>query len=268
MAALVFACVASPTRDNAAARSIGHIARDEGEPPTAASYSQDGLVCLFDGIENAGWGVRDGSASSWTNLADGRSFSIIHRNASDYAWAETALVRNQASGGYFIADYTDELQQPTRDGRFSFEVVTSSPVQSANWQAQTINICQSTEAATYNKGIVAVSRREDNGKIAYLSIGKYFKPNLEIVLPDRMDVATATFVLDGASIRMYVNGAFVKSAVFSPDATLEGAIVRLGSVSYGFRGSYHCVRVYGRPLSDAEVRKNFVVDRERFGAGR
>ena len=37
-------------------------------PQTAADYVSDGLILLYDGVENAGWGVHDDSAVSWRNL--------------------------------------------------------------------------------------------------------------------------------------------------------------------------------------------------------
>ena len=35
---------------------------------SAADYVSDGLILLYDGVENAGWGVHDGAAVSWRNL--------------------------------------------------------------------------------------------------------------------------------------------------------------------------------------------------------
>ena len=262
---LSLASLALLERSIYAARRIGCSEASPPEDYTAASYSQNGLVCLFDAIENAGWGVHDGSASSWMNLIDERSFSIIHRAATDYEWTDSSFVRNQASYGYFVADYTEELQDKIRNGVFSFEIVTSSPVQSANWQAQILNICQTSEVTTYNKGIVAACRREDIGRIQVPSLCKYWRPNLDYDLPGRSDLATATFTYDGSAIRMYVNGSLHKMVTFSPDSSLDGAVVRLGSTTYAFRGSYHCIRVYDRTLSDEEVKSNFKVDEKRFG---
>ena len=40
----------------------------EGLAPTAADYVQEGLMALFDGIENAGYGVHDDSIEYWKDL--------------------------------------------------------------------------------------------------------------------------------------------------------------------------------------------------------
>ena len=33
--------------------------------PTAKDYVQDGLIAMWDGVENAGWGVHDPNATVW-----------------------------------------------------------------------------------------------------------------------------------------------------------------------------------------------------------
>ncbi len=41
------------------------------KPVTARSYVQDGLVAMWDGIENAGWGLHDNNATNWVDLVGG-----------------------------------------------------------------------------------------------------------------------------------------------------------------------------------------------------
>ena len=41
------------------------------KPHSAKSYVQDGLVAMWDGIENAGWGVHDPNATVWKDLVGG-----------------------------------------------------------------------------------------------------------------------------------------------------------------------------------------------------
>ena len=42
-----------------------------GGLPTARDYVQDGLIAMWDGIENAGWGVHDSNATAWKDLIGG-----------------------------------------------------------------------------------------------------------------------------------------------------------------------------------------------------
>ena len=43
-------------------------AKSGGGAPTARDYVQDGLVAMWDGVENAGWGVHDQNATTWKDL--------------------------------------------------------------------------------------------------------------------------------------------------------------------------------------------------------
>lgn len=42
---------------------------EDAPTPTAANYVSSNLIAMWDGIENAGFGVHDGSAATWKNLA-------------------------------------------------------------------------------------------------------------------------------------------------------------------------------------------------------
>ena len=47
--------------------------------PTARDYVQDGLIAMWDGIENAGWGVHDPNATVWTDLVNGMGITLIEQ---------------------------------------------------------------------------------------------------------------------------------------------------------------------------------------------
>jgi len=265
-AALVLTCFSKPISSSVGARHVFAAEANE-KTYTAADYVQDGLICMWDAIENAGWKTHSPDASAWMNLADGRQFNIIKNTDSDYAWTDVSFVRTAVSYGYFLADYTDELQQPVRDGTFTFEIVTSSPVQSSNWQTQVINICQAKDVSLYSRAICCLYRREDNGRIDCPSLSTYWASNMfaGYYAPTREALVTAAISLDGKNMYCYANGELIRPPSFTPNQDLEGIIVRLGSTAYGFRGSYHCLRVYNRPLSASEIKKNYKIDKERFG---
>ena len=60
----------SAARTGAWAKKRGYTARD---------YVQDGLVAMWDGIENAGWGVHDPNATVWTDLVNGMGINLIEQ---------------------------------------------------------------------------------------------------------------------------------------------------------------------------------------------
>ena len=44
---------------------------------SARDYVQDGLIAMWDGIENAGWGIHDPNATTWIDLIGGLIASSI-----------------------------------------------------------------------------------------------------------------------------------------------------------------------------------------------
>lgn len=85
----------------------------DGEMPTAADYIQDGLIAMWDAIENVGWGRHDSYTLVWRDLvgthdlhSDGKitswgiDKSIIHGNAHGSGW----IGQNFEVGGQLCYD--------------------------------------------------------------------------------------------------------------------------------------------------------------------
>lgn len=64
-----------------------------GNKPTAKSYIQDGLVAMWDGIENAGWGVHDVNATVWKNLAS--EDILLDISSFTHHWSKNALIPDE-----------------------------------------------------------------------------------------------------------------------------------------------------------------------------
>ena len=47
---------------------------------TAKNYVKSGLIALWDGIENAGWGVHNASATTWKDLVG--SYNLINNGCT------------------------------------------------------------------------------------------------------------------------------------------------------------------------------------------
>ena len=87
----------------------------------AAAYIQNGLVACWDGVENAGVGVHDASATVWKDLVAGREFSLydvtVGENRMTFAGAKTSY------GSLNAAD-TEAVFLPATNG--TVEVVYAS----------------------------------------------------------------------------------------------------------------------------------------------
>ena len=68
--AAFLAAFASPTRSTIGGRSIQFVDIDLGGM-SAKSYVQNGLVSQWDAIENIGYGIHDGLATTWIDLVGG-----------------------------------------------------------------------------------------------------------------------------------------------------------------------------------------------------
>ena len=71
----------------------GAWSKSGGGVPTTRDYVQDGLIAMWDGIENAGLGVHDPSATVWKDLS-GNGYDLSCFNS--YEWLDSAV---KLSGG-------------------------------------------------------------------------------------------------------------------------------------------------------------------------
>ena len=231
---------------------------------SAFDYIQDGLVAMWDGIENAGWGLHDPNATVWKDLVGGSEDSIVGTIGTHYKWDSNSLVRNIENKGYFISDKTALLQDNVRAGVFSVEIVTSKPVGSATWHSQVVNICQTSDLSHYNFGIVARWRIEDDGRSGSVSNALYYD-NTTFKLADKSELCTLSLTYNGSICSVYSNGILIRTARITPSDIIDGVHVRLGTTSYGFCGHYHCLRISSFALTADDVAYNYSIDKARFG---
>ena len=247
-----------------------HNINDEQTDITAASYIKDGLIALWDGIENAGFGIHDDEATVWTDLS-GNGYDgvfVTSQLGTGYTWEPNAFVRhaNNANGMWTPIDISDTMLSACRDATFSIQMVTGSPVVNDDWTTQICNLCQ-TASQSWATGITGLRRTASTGVIG--TIAGYTYQTTESFYINPFDaIASVSLVLDGSSIALY-NGTRLmwnKKPSISPDGTISGVFARLGSSAYAFRGRYMSYRIYNRPLTEAEVAYNYVIDNVRFGA--
>ena len=60
---------------------------------TARDYVQDGLVAMWDGIENAGWGTHDDAATVWKDLTGNGNDATIVKSESYLRSAPLTVLR-------------------------------------------------------------------------------------------------------------------------------------------------------------------------------
>ena len=221
---------------------------------TAKDYVQNGLIAMWDGIENVGYGQHDDNATSWADLTGGGANWLLKDShtpevfevGSDYVKILSEI--NYGGRGYCSPSWTSV------DDLVSCEIV---------FDADNVDMTTITNARRV-VGFMASGTgiRSIWFQSGFVNCGFQQYPCAAIT----QGVYSMSF--DFGVQRAMLNGAFFES-------TRKGLgwIGMLGpSISgYGYGDAYCAVgakikalRVYGRSLSDAERLANYAIDKARF----
>ena len=226
---------------------VGAWANIGGGVPTARDYVQDGLVRMFDGIENDGYGKHDANMSTWRELVTDTMLSshdmyTMKNGGSNYYYGGGLSTEDTVNGGY--------LAQIWSTAMFSMSITISFPdgIKLGGWnRSEPIN----PAATSCNADNVALQCYGQGWQKFYFSPG---------------DLVNVCFSLDGKEGIIYANGVALPRVYTVPeihDVTF--------SRPYGWEPSnptyrhYHNFRIYNRPLSAAEIAANYAIDKARFG---
>lgn len=250
---------------------------------SAKSYVQDGLVCLWDGIENVGYGVHDGAATGWVDLVGGLTIPLC-RDAFFTGDSLQILVSDDwasassPDGNYCSVVPNNMVPQDLKD---AFATTESTTVESV-WRI-------ANKETNPNDNPEKIGFVLDPTESPFTSMGylRYGNPHYITFNPtghtgyvpqeDETVVQSAVFVNNGESVG-YIDG--VQKAKRSGEkynTRIFSSIYRplvLGRGSYyGYRKSnfrhiiVHSIRLYNRALTPSEVAANYAIDAARFGIG-
>jgi len=220
---------------------------------STASYIRNGLVAHWDGVENAGRGVHDPSATVWKDLIEGREFTLYNVTVEDNGMVFAGA---QTSYGELGAADTAATFENASDG--TLEIVYASRSTSGSQI-----ILQSSEASGHAASIWQSSRflaacgSANNSPYFNFTSGK--ATNIVSVL--------YTSAKPG---RARVNGNYLTSDGLvcwagATDVTTIGT--RTSKSNNPFNGAIYSIRVYNRRLTDEEIDANHAIDRKRFIEG-
>jgi hypothetical protein len=225
--------------------------------PSAKSYIQDGLVAMWDGIENAGWGEHDPYATVWKDLVGGADININFSPLpkSILTWADNSLVYTDTYANYLnptgtilAAVSSDKLTEFFNGGFQTAEKVFKA-TNTNNYRAY-----NPLSWVEFRYGYSVGGLRFASGSGAWLSI----KTSQDTIYSDCI-----------TRDALYRNGVKVLSANLTP----KNLGIRVGdSQPIAIRGNYdsesksfYCVRFYTRALSAEEIAYNYDIDKARFG---
>ena len=236
-------------------------ARDTGL--SAKDYIQDGLVAMWDGIENAGWGKHDENATNWVDLVGTCDFYLT----ANGGWTNNAFVCNGLSAtnetGITLAQ---NYQQEAAVDWFA------SRAYNTYYNLDKVNIRQGLmflwEYAMPGGGAEAFKVQETRDYSAPPEFHTFSYSALIFGNSKNINGGFKNGYLDGVAQSNVRHGNWYSSWYETDYVSYAsiGAQVWNDNVDATFKGKIYCIRVYNRPLTDEEVKHNYEVDKARFGA--
>ena len=238
-------------------------------------YVTDGLVAMWDAIENVGPGLpHDSAATTWVNLVDPDKYALTWRATYGAVnWSDNAANFTRTQGadgcGFFAgafayaaemgANWTIEATVMADEGYFN------------NYSG----ICGNGNGGMLGKRLPYFGQYENgslvtrvhdvqSGGISGVSVpSANLKLNALQTLSFSDSPTTFGFYINGTATASGSNGNTANSTVS------DSADFRIGNCTEDlnrmFSGKIHCVRIYNRVLTDAERERNRIADFERYG---
>ena len=218
--------------------------------PTAKDYVQSGLIAMWDGIENAGWGVHDASATTWKDLIGSMNMIINHGS-----WGDTSFIcDNGNTCGAYNANPIDPITAEVLfRTKTSYDTATFQECHIIDFNAvKMLNVIlnDTTQLGIGYSFYTATSPRR------YVNTGHSFADVLSSVSINYKDndyyynaIAQTVGTQDatvGVPARLEING---RSSSF-PSKCWDGEI--------------YCIRLYSRALNADEIARNYAIDKARF----
>ena len=236
--------------------------------PTARDYVQDGLVAMWDGIENAGWRTHDPNATAWVDLTG--NHSSVATTSALLSWGVNYL---QFASEANMESRPTALEQKYGHGNGPM-TIEQTGVFADDMDSRGFAIMQFRSSGDQSAGVAAGSivalpvtsrdNRYGTGKNAYFPwpSGLYNFGN----------VRGGDFIFS-ATTDGNTWGIYEKGALLSKDMTLGtwswyNSMARFlwASNSAGSKcsGKVYCIRIYSRALTADEIAANYAIDKARF----
>ena len=234
----------------------GAWSKSGGGVPTTRDYVQDGLISMWDGIDNAGWGVHDPNATEWADLVGGADFTLTENGSFD----ESSFVCNGLSA--------------KGDGislglGYTIECVTYAYSVAGYRCVFNLDRIRMRKSFVFYRNLCHLTGGGSQFGTPPISVGKHSwsavvgKPLLPSSDHGRM---FTSYFIDGQMSDEYETGNWAgtwKSTDYSDFASI-GRLNLNGSDVYPFSGRIHSIRVYSRTLTAAEIAYNYAIDKARF----
>ena len=222
--------------------------------PTSADYVQDGLLVQWDGIDNAGTGTHDPTATTWKNLKGGGYDLTLTTNA---AW--------NAEGRALVVDGISATYPTAAPDYKTIEVVFKRTNKGGNGRIM-FNGGRNTQFILFdgsdNISVYFVGNTTTDGSVKTKRIYQEFIPSeINFLAAQFDDNGIVTDVFKDADVRE--DGLHANPWFNSPNILIGGRIMS-GKAEYLWYGEVYAIRLYGTRLTKAQLAHNHRIDCQRF----
>lgn len=224
-----------------------------GSKLSAKSYVQDGLVAMWDGIENAGWGLHDPNATVWKNLVGDTLDLTVNSSAARFT--DRCLERttnNNVPAAIFSGKpecVCIEIVSDRSGLLFNYTLGSHGVVNNVRYAMHDVS------GGGYRVGKVNGQHKRVNTDAGYVSGASLLTINYTA-----MDayVINSVFV-DGEQKNIVDDSSGENGA---GDFCIMGRSIY--TYNFGATGKIFRVTLYSRALTADEIAANYAVDKARF----
>lgn len=257
-----FVVDAGIVRSNVGSRFVS-INRNEEVAYTASDYVQEGLIAMWDGIENVGYGLHDSSSPIWVDLI----------GDNDLTLHETTLWEDKCSYQPNNQTLTAYRENSSLDWNFAEIVCDWSLMAGTSTTAMFFSGGKSVSddcPNVFGNWLEWYNSGRTKYFVKFIPTGRAVShAEIESLVGD-LDALKGTISIDKVNSMIWRNAEQLEMISNSIGYLYNTAnIIFIGSNQMngerGFRGKFYNVRIYNRVLSQDEIKHNYLIDKGRFG---
>lgn len=235
-------CFSSPVKSMLGAERTTDVEEQNHNP-----YVTDGLIAMWDGEWNVGWGEHDGTSLVWKDLVGRRDLLLTSVSSFEDNFLFVASPYGVAAEGTSLIEGLGQteivIKVDTYNKYLSNYYLYAGPGHAIGRRNMWLvnGIYHLDEYGNYSYG---VQESADLRYITNISVFKYPKtqPGSGKIFKNGVDITTGTYSVD-------------------TESTLPSVV---SLKAYYSDTRFYCIRVYNRALSAEEVAYNYAIDVERF----
>ena len=239
-----------------AAFSIGKSQNAKQQNP----YITNGLIAMWDGEWNVGFGKHDNNANYWINLMTEIPATLMSGNIS---FTNNALIIQKQAFSICLNCY--EAVYAITNGIFTIECTGYMEELTANrfyWLNDQPNTKYSSSGITlFTHSSQALFITQRLGNLLNLVSHTTDDPPCSGVGTWRIDINQQ----QQNSAMFYKNGSYTTKRQLTTSPILANNNLYIVTNDKGPIGKFYCLRIYNRRLNEEEIHKNYLIDKERFG---